>query len=489
MRNSPCPFVVLAAPVVAALASCGGAPPASADAAERTFVVPFTPYFGPDAVQCGTSYEGAGTTGGDFELKDFLVFVHSVHLIRDDGERVPLTLRDDQHWQGQGVALLDFNDASGQCQGDAETNAQIVGDAPDYDDYTGIEFGVGLPPELNHLDAVTAPAPFNKPSTWWSWQGGYKFFQMTLKTQMHDAFYVHLGATGCDGSTDDGFSCAAGHAIDIAVEDFTPGADGVRLNVATLLAGVDINAPVDFAAGDFIAGCMSFDPDPECDGLFTKFGRHFMNDEPSDAQIVFECDDDAARRSDSPAALDDSPQPGSPDFVRDPALDVSVLSDPTVARSHPAGDIYAIGDRSYDRGAGAQCVACHQDLGPGLGQFALAGTVWNPDWATGYGGATIKLLPIFAGPCLDFDERPHCEGQAPGYFLEDDVVASVQTDPNGNFYATELPPEAVPPFWPVVVPGDDADGLEPKFMGHPAASGSCNMCHSSFRVQLAVGDE
>ena len=466
-------------------AACSEQAPTDDDDA-RTFVIPFTPYFGSDVVECGTTYSGAGVTAASFELKDFVMFVHSVELVREDGSTVPFELRDDQHWQGQGVALLDFNDASGKCQGDVETNAELVGTAPDHDDYVGIRFGVGLPPELNHLDAVKAPAPFNKPSTWWSWQGGYKFFQMTLETEAHESYFVHLGATGCDGSTEDGFSCAAGHAIEIEVPEFALGRDGVRLNLATLLAEMDINAPVDFASGDFVAGCMSFDPDPECDPLFAKFGRHFMTDDPGPTQLVFECDEEIALDPDAVGDPDPTPQPGSADFERDPVLDQIVVSKSGVAASHAPEDVYVIGDRTHARGAGAQCVKCHQERGPGSGLFDVAGTIWNPDTNTGYGNATIKLLPIFAGPCMEGDEREHCVDQAPGYFLEQDVVATLVTDPNGNFYSTEIPETAQPPFWPVVLPAEDDTDLVPKFMGHPAGSGSCNMCHGGLRIQLGA---
>ena len=35
-------------------------------------------------------------------------------------------------------------------------------------EYTGLQFRVGVPPELNHLDAAVAPAPLNDPGLWWA---------------------------------------------------------------------------------------------------------------------------------------------------------------------------------------------------------------------------------------------------------------------------------------------------------------------------------
>ncbi|MCX4241471.1 MbnP family copper-binding protein [Paraliomyxa miuraensis] len=463
-------------------AGCSHEPEPGGSGDARTFEIPVAPYFGSDVVTCGASYAGAGTTGASFELKDFLVFLHGVELVREGGERVPLELVDDQQWQGQGVVLLDFNDATGACLGDAETNARIVGTAPDHGDYVGIAFRVGLPPAQNHLDAVTAPAPLNKPSTWWSWQGGYKFLQLTLATAVHESYFVHVGATACEGSVEDGFSCAGDHEILVDVDDFVPGRDGLRINVAALLAEVDLDAPVDFASGDFIAGCMSFDPDPECDPIFTKLGRRFMSEEAAPEQIAFEVDVDAAPDLVSPSESDQVPQPGSDAFDRDPRLDVSVVSEAGVARSHPMGDALPIGSRTHRRGPGNQCMSCHQPKGPGAGLFDVAGTVWEADGETPLTDATVKLLPIAAGPCQEGDERAQCQDQPVGTYREEDVVATLVTDPYGNFYSTELPPEAAPPFWPVVERGSDE--VIRTFMGHPAASGSCNMCHGVNRVRL-----
>lgn len=445
---------------------------------DRTFVIPFVPELAGEPIACGKRYEGAGTTGASFELEDFLVYVHRVELIREGGEHVPLSLVDDQQWQGQDVTLLDFNDGTGSCKGDPETNDLVIGTAPDHDDYVGIAFDIGLPPELNHLDGVTAPAPFNKPSTWWSWKEGYKFFQLTLATEVHAPFYVHLGATSCEGTLEEGFSCAEDHEMRVEVSGFTPGADGVRLNVASLLSELDLDAPIAYEAGDVVAGCMSFDPDPECDLVFTKFGRHFMTDEPGPDQVVFEPAAGLAEALADPDEVDPTPQPGNPDFPRPPALDVSNVSERGVAASHAPGDLYPIGTRTYDRSPGTQCMHCHQTRGPGLGLFDVAGTIWNDDGTTTYSNATVKLLRIDAGPCLEEDEREQCAGQPIGWYDEAAVVATLEADAYGSVYTTELAADAEPPFWPVVVPAQ-ADGLAPKFMPFPTASGACNMCHGA----------
>lgn len=57
---------------------------------------------------------------------------------------------------------------------------------------------------------------------------------------------------------------------------------------------------------------------------------------------------------------DPSPGPGEPGYVRDPALEIEIelVSDVGSAESHEVG---------------ANCMACHQALGPGPGRFSAAG--------------------------------------------------------------------------------------------------------------------
>ncbi len=52
---------------------------------DRTYVVPFTPYWDTSEVKCGPTYEGAGVSAASFELKDFLMFVYDVQLVREGG--------------------------------------------------------------------------------------------------------------------------------------------------------------------------------------------------------------------------------------------------------------------------------------------------------------------------------------------------------------------------------------------------------------------
>jgi hypothetical protein len=134
-----------------------------------------------------------------------------------------------------------------------------------------------------------------------------------------------------------------------------------------------------------------------------------------------------------------APVPGDPDYVRDPALDVDLVSIAGGTASHNTGQA---------------CMHCHQAHGPGLGQFTLAGSAYRDDgspaaegsvqaWAGGYDGGTL--------------------------------LVEVPIDAYGNFYTTEdlgLPDNA---YVPVV---RDAAGNVVNQMPWPTESGSCNQCHT-----------
>lgn len=72
---------------------------------------------------------------------------------------------------------------------------------------------------------------------------------------------------------------------------------------------------------------------------------------------------------------DDTPAPGDPAFVRDPALDREVVSAHGGMSSHNEGQ---------------NCMECHQEHGPGTGRFSVAGTVFGAD-GTPSADATVEL--------------------------------------------------------------------------------------------------
>jgi hypothetical protein len=80
---------------------------------------------------------------------DFRLWLHDIELVRASGEQVPFTLDESRvpqtatdrgAWQCDGVVLLDFEDATGSCTGTSETNFDVAGAAPAYDDCVGVVF-------------------------------------------------------------------------------------------------------------------------------------------------------------------------------------------------------------------------------------------------------------------------------------------------------------------------------------------------------------
>jgi uncharacterized repeat protein (TIGR04052 family) len=239
---------------------------------EKTYTVRFSPQVREQALACGTRYTDIGTTGGSIELLDFKLYVRDVTLVRASGERHALALEQDGTWQRDAIALLDFEDGTGTCDtGSPQVRTQVVGTAPDYDDYTGLEFKIGLPPEQNHLDGATAPAPLNAPGMWWSWQGGYKFLRLDVRSQANESFFFHLGASGCRGTVAEGFTCASQNQATVALSGFHPERHQVVLDAAGLYSELDVERVVSGTA-DTLAGCMSSAADPECAPFFRQLG-------------------------------------------------------------------------------------------------------------------------------------------------------------------------------------------------------------------------
>ena len=155
---------------------------------------------------------------------------------------------------------------------------------------------------------------------------------------------------------------------------------------------------------------------------------------------------------DDPESSDDAlpPEPGDPAFVRDPALDVENISE-------------AGGQRSHNQGL--NCMRCHQALGPGLGQFTVAGTVYGPDDEPA------------ADAVLELRTAPERGGE---------LIAMIEADAYGNVFSTEPLPL---PEQRLFVWLSSADDSLSAAMPFPVSSGSCNHCHAGgFRVHLAEAD-
>ena len=255
----------------------------AACAPEQSVSIPFRASVGEDPVSCTATYEGLGTSNATISLLDLRFFVYDVALIAADGASVPVTL-DEDAFQRDGTALIDLEDDAGSCRtGSPETHAAITGTVPE-DTYVGLSFVVGVPEDRNHLDAATAPAPFDEPGMWWSWAGGYKYMRLDVATASNPAFYLHMGASGCEGSVLDGYTCASDNRASVLVADFVPGTHALDLDLARLYEASDLNAMPDFAT-DFVSGCMAFTGDGECAPIFDRFGLSWEGSTPPEATL------------------------------------------------------------------------------------------------------------------------------------------------------------------------------------------------------------
>lgn len=233
--------------------------------------IQFVARVGEQPFACSETAKGLGTSSVSAEPLDLRLYVGSLELLREHGEIVPLELTPDDLWQSSQLALLDFEDAKARCQGGSkETNTRVRGRAPGYDDFVGLTFQLGVPPELNHLDLASAAPPLDVPGLWWSWQGGYKYLRADFATaENSDGFLFHLGASGCDGSPQAGYSCLADNLAKITLMGDVR--QPIALDVAELFAGVDLAIQPD-QESDLVPGCMSSPLDPECVPMLQTLG-------------------------------------------------------------------------------------------------------------------------------------------------------------------------------------------------------------------------
>ena len=282
---------------VAALAALV-ATPALAD---MTVSIPFAAEIGGKPFSCAETFAGLGSTGAEAQAVDFRLFVSEAALVKADGSLQPIALEQDGQWQLDGLALLDFEDASGACaNGTAGLNTALRGTVPD-GEYTGLTFTIGVPFAQNHGDPTVSAAPLNTTAMFWNWQGGYKFVRIDLVPTammgmtaeagaeaggghgMAKGWFLHLGSTMCDAAskTEAPKSCANENRMAIRLDGFDPAANTVVIDPAPVLAEADltVNAP------ETSPGCMSFPKDADCMTVMGKLGLPYM-DVPAGTQSL-----------------------------------------------------------------------------------------------------------------------------------------------------------------------------------------------------------
>ncbi|WP_394822094.1 MbnP family copper-binding protein [Pendulispora albinea] len=265
---------------------------------------------GSEPFKCTSTYSKLGTTKATLNITDFKLFVYDVRLVGKDGTETPVSLTQDQKWQYQNVALLDFEDRTGSCRnGTTDTNTKITGTVPP-GEYRGVRFRLGLPPALNHGNATLAPAPLNDEELFWTWASGYKFLRIDSRAVRDDAgagdagtddaghgdmdagdggmnhggnpltFFVHLGSAGCKGEPQVGekVTCTYRNVPDIDLPAFDPAKNKIVLDYAALVSENDVSGG---------GMCMSSPTEPRCVPIFKHLGLDIATGNPAPGQTTF----------------------------------------------------------------------------------------------------------------------------------------------------------------------------------------------------------
>jgi uncharacterized repeat protein (TIGR04052 family) len=218
----------------------------------------------------------AGTTNST--LKDARFYVHDVNLLSADGSKTPFNITTDNQWQiaagsnsfgsYPGVALLDFEDGTSNCAGGTtETNKSIRGTSV-AGNYTGVEFKVGVPFYLNHLQSATASAPLNITAMYWAWNSGYKFAKIEFTASSANLF--HLGSGTCTGNGAGPVNeCGLPNRPTVSVSktsgNFDASTDRIVLDINALYSGAD-------ASGTAINTCMAGNATAACQPIIRNIG-------------------------------------------------------------------------------------------------------------------------------------------------------------------------------------------------------------------------
>lgn len=253
-----------------ASASSSGGSTGAADMID--VAIQFSGAVGSKPFSCATTYDNVGTSGSTVDVMDFRFYVHSVELLTKDGAAVPLELTQDGVWQYEDVALIDLEDGSGSCaNGSTDLNTKVVGKAP-AGDYDGVRFKLGVPFALNHADAAVAPSPLNLTPLFWSWQSGYKFARIDLKSAAQDLWAIHLGSTGCEMDGDNNVTgCMAENRPTVELTGFDPTSKPITVDLLALIQSADIDVNQEGTA----PGCMSEPADLDCAPVFAALGLPF----------------------------------------------------------------------------------------------------------------------------------------------------------------------------------------------------------------------
>ncbi|MCS7068753.1 MAG: hypothetical protein RMK51_00990 [Meiothermus sp.] len=119
--------------------------------------------------------------GQRYQIEMLKFYLSEVALVRPDGSEVP----------AKGLVLADFR-PGGPTQGVSVMKMDVPAGQ-----YRGLRFNVGVPRELNHLDAGTQQMPLGVNSgMYWAWNPGYIFYRLeglALLPEGNQKWVIHMG--------------------------------------------------------------------------------------------------------------------------------------------------------------------------------------------------------------------------------------------------------------------------------------------------------
>lgn len=261
----------------------GSALGAAATAAlTHTYTIRFEAMVGPRAFHCGVAYAGIGRTNVTVTPEYFRFYISQVNLIDASGKRVPLALDQDGVWQQRNVAFLSFEDTGSDCANGSPQKREVVAGTAPAGHYTGVEFTLGVPDDLDHADATLAQSPLNLSDMFWNWQDGYKFLRFDARIDARGqsaAFIFHLGSTGCT-LADHNVHCDSPNRATIVLKNFDPGKNVVVADLASIFRNADL------ARLAQQGGCMSGAGDA-CQPVMRDLGVSFRGQSAAQQRLFF----------------------------------------------------------------------------------------------------------------------------------------------------------------------------------------------------------
>ncbi len=240
--------------------------------------IPFKAEVDGNAFGCNATFSDVGTTNATVEFQDFRMYISAIGLTDSTGSSTLLEL-DPGPFQGGGIALLDFEDGSWNCEenGTVEVHTAITGRVPNAD-YTGLAFTVGVPFEVNHPASQDGAAPpLDAPGMFRGPLFGHYFIKVELTSVGEpDGYPAHITSAGCsvDGASQVE-DCTSPNRRTWAFSNFDPASNSVVIDLEEFLARNDVNAnsvAPPPSNTETPPGCQADPNDQDCRDLFISYG-------------------------------------------------------------------------------------------------------------------------------------------------------------------------------------------------------------------------